>query len=57
MKGYTTHHINVPLADSALFKRLKEKTRARSYADTFVQALRALEEKEAQRDAQLKGDR
>jgi hypothetical protein len=53
--GFVTHHLNLPKEDSDLFKRMKEKTRSRSYAQTLTAALRALELQEAHRDKEVKG--
>lgn len=54
-KGFAVHHITLPDEDSGLFKRMKEKTRSRSYAQTLTVALRALELQEAHRDKEVKG--
>lgn len=52
-KTYTTLHINLPNEYVPLFRRMRQKTASRSNTATILAALRALEEKEAERDRAL----
>ncbi len=53
MKKHTVFHISLPPESSDLLQRLKDTMQLPSWAATISQALRALEEKEADRTAKV----